>query len=597
MTSMHASRFRWWSFALAMILASCASETAPPEGEGHPAAVDDAPPLTSDPIAVVGHGALIDSNGAEIVPDRDFVFAVQQLYLEQLEAQADEPARAHSKDVVARLARRGLGQSDDERAFLNTSLIGWLARESADPELARLKAKNTTLYLAYQRLRAASGAADARRADPAFPAIEAALRDAGIVHEKLRAASNYADDCARAGVPTPPTWGSSSWIRSGELTNEFLSPEGTTEVYYYSSSSPRGTCIALPRSNGNNIFLLGIICHGVDTSKACFWDNSNVTKGTVVPIASFRQGDTDAIDDAGRCTDCHAGTNPFVIHPNTPLDVGALVPAANWASKNWYDPLIYPTLAQNPGPTNAIASLSVPAGQGSCNTCHSAIRLPELSTSTGSFCGVVLDNAIARTMPPSSPGNPSYSTHAQALRSRCSNTPASSLCEPDNAKICAQASGYCEQAFSTTGGRHDLCRWPAASTEAACNATAGLWTTASSGFAAGWPTAVPSGAVGACITQMRNIGGTRATLPACTSANRDLCRRRGGFCEDATSTGGGNHQLCRWPNHDTAAKCASTAGIWTAANSGFAAGWPTAVRRNEAGSCITQMRNIGGTRN
>jgi hypothetical protein len=587
----------WAAFAAGVsLLAACAIEGDPQEIQATaPVAIVE----QEDPIAYVGHGALFGPDGTELKPDAAFVFAVQAQYRRTLEGQVDPTMAERSRALVNELVREGI--SADERAFLDDKLIRSLAEASSHPDAMALRGKSVTLHRAYRRLR--GGRAD-------FPAIEARLRSVGLEEapskssEPASLVSSYELDCLSAGVPVPPAWGTAGWVSRGQLTKPFISTDLLASVYYWSSSSPRGTCIALPRSNGFNIDLLGVICHGVDTSKACFWDNADVAIGEVVPMSSFVKGNNPAIADGGMCTGCHAGENPFVIHPSTPLDLAPVVPADRWYAKNWYDPLIASNLPQNPGPTNAIAALPVGAGQGSCQGCHTlGQRLPELSQSSFGFCGSVFKNAVGqgfdpavKTMPPFLT-NLSFSTHINALNARCTSSPLAAHCVGDNAKICAQAGGYCERAFSTTGARHDLCRWPNAGSAASCASTAGIWTSSTSGFALGWPTAVPAGAAGACITQMRNIGGRRSIESACTTANRELCRRRGGFCEDASSTTGGNHQLCRWPNHDTATKCTSTAGIWTTKASGFALTWPTAVRADELGSCITQMANLGGTPN
>lgn len=561
-----------------------------------PRAIDDSgPAMTSDPIAYVGHGAMFDDDGAEIVADRAFVRATQAYYLRRLRDRASEEMRTQFDETKLDLERRGLVAGEDERAFASKTMIYWLASSSSTTDRS-IRTHSATLYTAYQELSATQRKTSQVAKDAGFPVLEQSLRDAGMIVESVSAlSSSYVSDCLSAGVPTPPTWGSSQWKSNGELTTEFVNPDDYAEVFYYTSSSPRGTCIALPRSSGSNIKLLGIICHGVDTSKACFWDAHDVPLKDTKPISDFRAGDDSDIGLKGNCTNCHAGENPFIIHPDSALDLKNVVPAANWQTKNWYDPLIYQGLPQNPGPTNAMN-----ATVGGCLGCHTSLRLPELSKNSSQFCMTVLNKALSNngegTMPLNAPGSLENGPHAKALGARCAVL-TSSLCEPSNAKICAQAGGYCEQALSTRNRRHDLCRWPTSNSQTACKGTAGLWTRKSSGFARTWPTAVPSGASGACITQMRNIGGTGSTDAACTANNTAICQRKGGLCEDATATDGSNHQLCRWPNHDSSAKCAATNGIWTAKTNPFARSWLTAVRRDEPGSCITQMRNIGGTRN
>jgi predicted outer membrane protein len=548
-----------------------------------------------DPIAYVGHGALFRADGTELTPDVPLVFATQAQYRRTLEAQVDAALAARARAAVEEFA----SASDDERAALDAQLVRVLGALVGTPEAWDTIGKSATLHDAYRALRPAAAVS--------YPAIEARMRTIGLVAPPADAtlASTYEQDCLAAGVPVPPAWGGAGWTDNGLLKNPFIVADKLALVFYWSSESPRGTCIALPRwKEGGTISPLGIICHGVDTSKACFWDKASVDWGAQVPIAQFTQGNTPDIAAGGKCTDCHAGENPFIIHPNTALDLKNVVPASRWATKNWYDPLIHANLAQNPGPTNAIASMPV-TQEPSCRSCHTAQRLPELSQGNGSFCDYVFRTAVGkkepkipRTMPPA-PAIPSmiFAMQTAALDARCS-TPVSALCAPDNAKICAQAGGYCEIAKNATS-RHDLCRWPDAKTSVACAQTAAFeLTSKGSVFATTWPTAVPALDASACITQMANIGGRPSTESACSAANRDRCRARGGFCENAinqakTST----HQLCRWPNHDTQTKCSATAGAWTPKGSAFDLVWPSALRGNQLGACITQMANIGGTPN
>ena len=152
-------------------------------------------------------------------------------------------------------------------------------------------------------------------------------------------------------------------------------------------------------------------------------------------------------------------------------------------------------------------------------------------------------------------------------------------------ETCAARGASCTVAFNTSGGRHDLCRWSGATTQTSCNATrGGIWTPAGSGFAQTWPTAVPAGAAGACITQLGNL--------SCSAADQDLCLRHDASCERAFNVNGQRHDLCRWHTNATQASCSGTAGIWTTASSGFAQIWPTAVPAGAAGACITQVNNL-----
>ena len=102
--------------------------------------------------------------------------------------------------------------------------------------------------------------------------------------------------------------------------------------------------MALPMNAGDMISLLGVICQANprnDTSKACFWDNAAVPKGKVVPFEDFVGGaDLEGGDGLQRLP-CRP--NVFVVHPDTPLDLGPiLIPNA------WHDPLVPAGWPQNP---------------------------------------------------------------------------------------------------------------------------------------------------------------------------------------------------------------------------------------------------------
>jgi hypothetical protein len=157
----------------------------------------------------------------------------------------------------------------------------------------------------------------------------------------------YIDECNALGVPTPPTWGSSEWRYRGNLSVDFIGGGSVGEVYTYKSTAPEGTCIALPRSNGNTIGLLGIICLGKASSVACFWDNQrgspgvnyDIPKGTIVPISQFLGGGDLEDGTGGECSACHAGENPYIIHPGTSLGLPNLSDMV-LRGDGWYFPLV-----------------------------------------------------------------------------------------------------------------------------------------------------------------------------------------------------------------------------------------------------------------
>jgi hypothetical protein len=98
------------------------------------------------------------------------------------------------------------------------------------------------------------------------------------------------------------------------------------------------------------------------------------------------------------------------------------------------------------------------------------------------------------------------------------------------------------------------------------------------------------------ITRFDTMGAQRVfggPANACALADREVCTALGGECEVAIAANGlWRHDLCRWDNADTLAKCNATSGVWTYWNAQFAQDWPTAVLPGAYGACITQMNNV-----
>ena len=379
--------------------------------------------LSKEPVAYIGHGAMFDSNGKEITVTPEFGNQVQEFYLAALLRIADEKQRAAYERKRQKLLD---GRRWDARSafFIKSALIAGLAGEAplANPGvlLGKTSLLNWKLLGSFKPPRT----------------LERMLADEGIGTLGLMRSSTtaggatYINECSAEGVPTPPDWGTGQWVSQGTLTDaqEFISVAAVAEVFTYQSSAPEGMCIALPRSNGNTIGLLGIICLGKASGKACFWDNQQndqqfpIQKGTVVPLSQFAGGGDLDGGSGGVCTSCHAGENPYVIHPGTNLGMPKLG-SLPLKADSWYDPMVHPSWPQNPGPTNILAS--VPS-TGQCTTCHTQTgiggRFPKLSTALNGYCNTILPSAIARTMPPSNPNDPNYAAHANALKAACSNT-------------------------------------------------------------------------------------------------------------------------------------------------------------------------------
>jgi hypothetical protein len=249
----------------------------------------------------------------------------------------------------------------------------------------------------------------------------------------------YIEQCDANEVPTPPVWNyedafhnvnGTKWVNDGPLVWPFISQGLVAEAFYYESTDPPGVCVALPRStmdsNGipvpDGIGLLGVICQGTVSSKACFWDSKNVDRFDTMNFTDECQftngnyltpggdpcfmGGTDLAQPSatgGTCTNCHRGENVFLIpnpFPDDPSGLTATIPQRMPAA--WHDPIVDASWPDNPGPFVFTATPD------DCVVCHNESvrgtpvfggRFPALTVAAADYCGAVGRTVFDLTMP------------------------------------------------------------------------------------------------------------------------------------------------------------------------------------------------------
>jgi hypothetical protein len=383
--------------------------------------------MENDPIAYIGHGAMFSQDGKEIIPTPEFIRDTQNQYIDTLTRVINENQRSEFQSLRALLQSQS--KTPTESLLANSVLIDWLIDVANVSYGNALKGKNNLIkqYLTSEipliNQPLAFNPGDSFKIGES---LQATLRNKGLSAYIDSAASisggtAYAETCSKSNVPIPPNWGDSKWIDKGELKTLFISKTlKYVKVYAYDSTNPEGVCLALPRGNtiNSDITLLGIICLGRNSSKACFWDNqingksTPIKRGQPAELLEHFSGGPDLDGEAGGfCSDCHSGENPFIIHPNSALGAKNLK-GLKLKSAKWYEPIVAATWPQNPGPT----TIPNPDIDGeSCTGCH---KLPDMSR-LSFYCSDVFDNAVVQTMPPGSPGDPAYKAHVNALRSSC----------------------------------------------------------------------------------------------------------------------------------------------------------------------------------
>ncbi len=388
--------------------------------------------FTQDPLRVVAHGTFVGSDGRPVKPDAEFIEAAQRFYMDDLSrrfASRFQTSNAEKKRAL-------IDQTVEDRFLARALYIDWLLETVRPVNQANLTNNNAALRHAYLNLYRRDITQEKSFLGLA-PDIWERLRDNDVVVYSATSASGpeYIKECAAAGVPIPPPIFGPGWMFRGEITEEFISWTSTSDLWEYSSTSPAGLCLALPRSprGSDEADLFGVICLGTETSKACFWDNPNnktFTKGVPVDIGEFVGGFDLVANGQGTCTDCHAGENPYVIHPEMSA-FSSIV--SNVYPGSWYDPLVAAVWPQNPGPTGVLAGVG---SKEKCDSCHKQGgngRFPDVSVALPGYCDFVLKNALDKsfafaspypgTMPPYGMTRSDFDPHITRLLQACENYP------------------------------------------------------------------------------------------------------------------------------------------------------------------------------
>ena len=450
--------------------------------------------VEDEPIAYVGHGAMFDKHGTELAPTIRFIRQAQEWYMADLLKRVGKKQQTQFSSLKQEMTTN-LAVDEQSQLVLNSSLMDWLIDRAEIKDRERLRGKNNLLKKYLKRKLSDNPDIRTPRSSEKFqvdqklldriknspqlkisknepvrerklPVFDAVWLDterkpaAGLFWNAAFTGSpqpdpaaantlptittngglNYRNECTAAGVPVPPDFGPTSlWVDKGFIPrNElFIEAGNGAMVRVYSSSSPAGMCIALPRFflegeddspgsgadfSDNEVDLDGVICLG-QTGNVCFWDNEK----NGVPVPAFDLVSNVAFSDfgggaelrataGGVCSDCHAGENPYIIHGTVleSLDDGAS--ALPTFAPSWHNPIVRngdtSPWPENPGPMNSPAS---------CVGCHGtaaagsfAGRLPHLSPAVSGYCGSVLRAAVGTrsfasrgplpTMPQGDPG-------------------------------------------------------------------------------------------------------------------------------------------------------------------------------------------------
>lgn len=391
----------------------------------------------SDPVMTLGHGTIFGSNGKQVKITKAFINTVQKFYLNKLFAgiKNKETENYISPSQIQEI-QDVINQHVKDPVLANALLVDWLLEKARPKEkLSYISMVNNALRWKYlwelnpEAVQPKDGSWAKGIDFETAKGLERRL-DMAIVLPINLVSKTYCEECLDAGVPVPDSMFGSKWRYVGDITDEFIDPNSKGELWIYESESPKGVCLALPRfgPGKDSAGILGIICLGTESSKACFFDNPNGVSFKRNEKTDFRNflGGADLVANGqGVCTDCHAGENPFVVHPDQPVFKAV---ADKLKPLGWYIPLVIATWPKNPGPTNILDGISSP---GKCTMCHikdNAGRFPQVSSELPGYCDFILPNAtsIKKTMPPNPEGKINvalFNAHINALRAACNTLP------------------------------------------------------------------------------------------------------------------------------------------------------------------------------
>lgn len=434
-----------WTFVSLL----CATAVAACSSEGEPASSDHGVALnavtldgeldseSSKVIAVLAaHGMVLTSAGEWVEGTWDLVRPSQERYLAYLLEVAPADVRAVYEAEIAGRYEGAIQAADGEgveAATARTDMVEWLLDSVAPPDAELIRQLNTYLYNVVREQRA-------KEED-----LSSAVSDFDVMAQDLTttlSGQQYIDQCIAAGVPVPTQWSRATWTYRGTQTTKFVAAAWNAEVYSWTSSSPQGVCVALPRweSGASVDKVIGIVCQGTKSNKACFFDTPagvDPQKNQAYPLngSAFVSGAALRYNDGGVCSACHAGENAYYVHPGTAVDLGkASVDTTTrnaWFAKGWVRPMVHSSWAQNPGPGKELDRVPLAAGEQSCLSCHnkaSGTRLPRLefllgmSGEDGRFCSTAMNglSPIGRTMPWPTPSNQTqYPSHVNAFHNGC----------------------------------------------------------------------------------------------------------------------------------------------------------------------------------
>ncbi|NGX85278.1 hypothetical protein [Aequorivita sp. KMM 9714] len=375
----------------------------------------------------VAHGSIYGTDGNSITPSEDFILGVQEYYIKSLLKNLKK-----SDPKTERRLRGKINNLVTNKVLANALFLDWLLEKEQRVEVSNIEPINNALRLYYitniqknpilptEDVPWAKGI----ETDIAFELELEGLdkfENLDVFIEPVESGPKYIQDCIDAGVPVPNKLFDSTWVKLGRL-EKYAETERKRELFIYRSLDPPGFCIAMI-SNAINEYESGhydLICFGTQSNNACFFERDGLVYNESNLVGEFNE-ELDVNDVDNRiityCTRCHAGENPFIVHPEDPvfieaaklkrdfLDTPNTLP--NLMGTDWYNPMFnhaavtetYEHVLGNPPPP-LLSPIAFVESEKKCTSCHSKDgtggRFPYRAPVE--YCSI-FDTSIGSTMP------------------------------------------------------------------------------------------------------------------------------------------------------------------------------------------------------
>lgn len=398
----------------------------------------------TDPVVTYGHEKFFWEDGI-VQPDENYVLAVQNHYIVKYQnLLGSNLAEGHR-------IQNAVNELVSDQVVSNGLYLDWLLKNSEANEpsgdfytLAAVRYFYLTEFGIDQTL----AADDPYRMYGIVAEIAESLPFApidGVVQAKALGGSKYIESCRDEGVPVPaqlfdetdPKWTNAGYILEAlSGSSPTTDPETGIELWAYTDMNEPGVCLAVKRKFNESAGHFDLICLGMESSKACFFESKGFSNETnldsAVDLSTLDAGQDTNV--AAPCTRCHVGENPFIVHPSDPAFSAALETKAGIGGMiSWNASDVFEAIHVDWPPNPPLLDLEEIYSEQRCSDCHVsdyAGYFPDIAgtpdpTAYSSYCSLVVKGVLegasnfSKTMPLLNPDAPGFELHKDYLLAMC----------------------------------------------------------------------------------------------------------------------------------------------------------------------------------